>query len=250
MRKKILLVDDVKLFLEMEKDFFRRENFTILEAGSGREAAEKIVQHRPDLVFMDLYMPGGNGDEACRTVRENPDVRFTPIVIVTNSKDPNDLERCRKAGCDAFLTKPINREHFLATAFRILGASSADSTRVNIRLPVHYGSDSHMKDIGHSVDLSCGGIFITSETPHPAGTSLSLEFTLPGQLAPVHSQGRVAWVNPSDWRKKKDLPTGMAVKFLHLNNEAGDHIREYIKKWHSQRTEKAPGHHSPPPPLS
>jgi hypothetical protein len=65
-KKKILLADDVELFLELEKTLFRREHFDLLTARNGRQALEIIATERPDLVFMDFYMPVMNGDE-CAT---------------------------------------------------------------------------------------------------------------------------------------------------------------------------------------
>jgi len=64
-RKKILLADDVRLFLEQEMGFLEREDFQVLMAHNGMEALKIVQEEMPDIVFMDLYMPGMDGDRCC-----------------------------------------------------------------------------------------------------------------------------------------------------------------------------------------
>ncbi len=227
--KKILLVDDVELFLEMEKDFFRRDRFQLLVARNGEEAVEVARQEKPDLIFMDLHMPKENGDEACRRIKADPDLRFTPVVIVTNSTDQNDLEQCRQAGCDDILIKPLLRNTFLATAFRHLKVHDSDSVRVRTRLNVRYGTDQASLVNGFSIDLSAGGIFIEHDEPPAPGVEMNLEFAIPSPLTTIRCRGRIAWCNHPDWLRKGDLPFGMALQFLDLSPVARQALRDYIR---------------------
>lgn len=82
-RKKILLADDVELFLELEKTFFRRESFELLIARTGQQAWDLTQAETPDLVFMDLFMPGMDGDAACRLIKQQPQTASIPVVMVT-----------------------------------------------------------------------------------------------------------------------------------------------------------------------
>jgi CheY-like chemotaxis protein len=111
--KTILLVDDTPLFIKLAKDFFRREQVNVLTASNGPEAVATIKKEQPDLVFMDLYMAGGDGDKACKEIKSDLRLKSTPVVMVTSSDNPGDIERCWNAGCNEIIHKPLTREHFL-----------------------------------------------------------------------------------------------------------------------------------------
>ena len=119
-RKRILLADDVELFLKLEATFFNRNEFDLMTARSGNEALRIIQEAEPELVFMDLYMPDMDGDECCRLVKADQRFRHIPIVMVTHGGRESDLVRCRQAGCDGIVLKPISRRDFLNTVQKFL----------------------------------------------------------------------------------------------------------------------------------
>lgn len=112
---KLLLVDDVELFLELERSFLSREIFEIVTARSGREALEKVRRVRPDLVLLDLFMPEIDGAEVCRSLKADPDTRNIPVIMTTSEpqEEPDIRKRCFEAGCDDFIPKPLRREELL-----------------------------------------------------------------------------------------------------------------------------------------
>ncbi len=228
-RKKIVLADDVELFLMLEKTFFNREEFDLITARNGREALEAIRKTKPDLVFLDLYMPEMNGDECCRIVKNDETCRPIPIIMVTTAGREEDLERCRSAGCDDIVHKPINRHDFMATAQRLLQVEERGAQRFSARLRVHYGAASHDLLSDYSIDLSTGGLFLATDHPLPADTPLRMEFIIPTSEKAIRCHARVAWVNDAKQLKKSTLPTGMGVQFLDLTLADLDAIRKYIK---------------------
>jgi uncharacterized protein (TIGR02266 family) len=225
----VLLADDVELFLELEKTFFRREGVRLLTARTGKEAVDLVLEHRPGLVFMDLYMPEMDGDEACRQIKAHPALRMTPVVMVTHGGRPEDLERCRQAGCDDILLKPINRHLFVETARRFLQVVDRAAPRVEARFSIRYGIFQQNLLSNYAVNLSTGGIFIETDTILPPHTSLGLEFVLPEPKREIVCQGRVAWVNHPDKIINPALPAGMGLQFLDLQGDDLDAIRDYIK---------------------
>jgi len=229
-KKKILLADDVELFLELEKTFFRRENFELRVARDGRQAFEIIAAERPDLVFMDLYMPIMNGDECCLRVKNDPGLRSTPIVMVTQAGREVDLAKCRQAGCDEILLKPINRHLFVDTARRLLAVAAREAQRVRARLEVRYGPDRLQLLCNYSVNISAGGLFLKTDDPLPVDTPLDLEFTLPSRQQPICCSGRVAWVNHPVLLHKPELAAGMGVQFIDLRLDDMHAIRDFIKQ--------------------
>src|SRR5689334_6862148 len=112
-RPTILLVDDVNLIIQLEKSYLRYLPVNILVARNGQEALEMIGQQRPDLIYMDLNMPVMDGPTCCAAIKADPELSSIPIVMVTTAGREEDEARCRQAGCDDYLTKPIDRQVFL-----------------------------------------------------------------------------------------------------------------------------------------
>ena len=135
-RKKVLLADDVNLFLELEKTFLKRADIDLLVARNGRQALEMVREHRPQLAFLDLYMPEMDGDTCCSLVKADPALRHIPIVMVTQGGRDAETARCRAAGCDELLFKPLDRTEFLAMADKYLGSTALDGTRYLAELSI------------------------------------------------------------------------------------------------------------------
>jgi len=119
-RKKIVFADDVELFLMLEKSVFNREEFELITARDGRDILKIIREAEPALVFMNLYMPDMNGDDCCRIVKRDDASRHIPVIMVTRDGLEEDLEKCRLAGCDDILLKPLNRNDFMITTRKYL----------------------------------------------------------------------------------------------------------------------------------
>src|SRR5208282_5617860 len=119
-RKKVVLADDVELFLMLENSFFNRNEFELITARSGLEILKVIREAKPDLVFMDLDMPEMNGDECCCIVKKDVMNRHIPVIIVTPGGGKDAMERCRMSGCDDIVLKPINRNKFMETSRKFL----------------------------------------------------------------------------------------------------------------------------------
>lgn len=90
------------------------------EAETAEEALALIAADRPDLVLMDISLPGMNGDEACRRLRARPETAELPIVAVTAHAIPREAERIRASGVDLLLTKPIDEDALLACVETLL----------------------------------------------------------------------------------------------------------------------------------
>src|ERR1035437_2297560 len=122
MNSKILLVDDVQMFLEIEKEFFLQSSGDILTAKDGCEALDAVKTGQPDLVFMDLQMPKMDGASCCQVIKSDSTISKIPVVMITSSEKKEDRELCYSAGCDYFLTKPLDRNRFLEIARKYVPA--------------------------------------------------------------------------------------------------------------------------------
>ncbi len=103
----ILAVDDDEPVLRSVKRVLENAGFTVRTASSGQEALDLIARERPDLVVLDVIMPGMDGIEVCRRIRADPFVARLPILFLTAKSRPNDVAQGLDAGGDDFLTKPF-----------------------------------------------------------------------------------------------------------------------------------------------
>jgi uncharacterized protein (TIGR02266 family) len=230
---KILLVDDVELFLELEKTFFSRMNTVeTLLARSGKQALEAIRRDRPQLVYMDLYMPDMDGDQCCRMVKSDPELAKTPIVMVTGGGKEEDFERCWQAGCDDIIVKPINPNQFMAMAKKYLNVALRAAPRYADRLTVSYSTSDNSEQslTNYTVNISTGGVFLETASPLPVDTKLRLEIQLPGQASPLRTTARVAWVNDAQLDMRPNLPKAMGLQFLEITLKDLHLLREHLQK--------------------
>ena len=213
--KTILIVDDTPLFLRLAKDLFRREQVDILVANSGPKAVETAKKNKTDLILMDLYMTEGDGDEACRQIKNDPDLRSTPIVMMTSSNYPKDMERCHAARCDEVIHKPLTRENVLRICKKYLNLPGWSGKRTPINTPANFGKNAEQMSSGTLLDISVGGVFLETDEYFEMGSELFLEFQLSQEKARITCKGRVAWINRKD-NFKNHTSSGMGIEFIEI----------------------------------
>jgi CheY-like chemotaxis protein len=125
---KILLVEDNEFNRDMLSRRLQRRGFHIFDAGDGEEAVRLASELVPDLVLMDINLPGMDGWEATRRIRTNPLTASIPIIALTAHAMTGDREKTLGAGCNEYETKPVNFESLLAKMEKLLGAQH-DLTR-------------------------------------------------------------------------------------------------------------------------
>jgi CheY-like chemotaxis protein len=107
-RPRILVVEDNDRNLKLVRDVLSYAGFDVVEARSGEQGVALAQQEPPDLVLMDLGLPGIDGSESLRQLRASPSTAAVPVVAVTAYAMPQDRERTLQAGFDGYLTKPID----------------------------------------------------------------------------------------------------------------------------------------------
>ena len=107
MTARVLVVDDLEPNVKLLEAKLRAEYFDVVSAYSGQEAVDTAISDQPDIILLDVMMPGMDGFEACRRIKENPETMHIPIVMVTALDQQTDRVVGLEAGADDFLTKPV-----------------------------------------------------------------------------------------------------------------------------------------------
>lgn len=229
-RKKVLLADDVRLFLEVTKSIFSRENLQLTITQGGVEALKTARALRPDLVILNLQMRGLGGDECCRLIKADPEIGSTPVILLVNEKDPDGESVARKAGCDYLLKKPFQRQQLLDLARFCLQVSPRATPRQQTKMLVRYGAGNFELLHDYTVNLSIGGVFLETLQVLPLDSHVTLEFIVPGGENPIVAKGQVTWINFAVEPVNPDLPTGFGIRFLDLEREEEWLIRNFLQE--------------------
>ena len=123
--KTVLIVEDNEKNMKLARDVLQAKGYATLEAVTGEEGVRLAKEKAPDLVLMDIQLPGINGIEAFRQLRADVRTASIPVVALTASVTPTDRNQINQAGFSAFLGKPINLKEFLDTVKRLTEAGSA-----------------------------------------------------------------------------------------------------------------------------
>jgi len=125
--KTLLAVDDIPQNLKVLDAILTPRGYRLLTATSGAEALQKVADEHPDLLLLDIVMPGMSGYEVCRRLREQPETRMLPIVMVTASAHEEKVAAI-EAGADDFVSKPIDQSELLARVKSLLRVKEYQDT--------------------------------------------------------------------------------------------------------------------------
>jgi len=116
----VLIIEDNEKNMKLARDVLQAKGYKTLEATSGEDGVKLARQHVPDLVLMDIQLPGINGIDAFKQIRADAKTARVPVVALTASVTPTDRSAISAAGFDAFVSKPINLKEFLETVKRLV----------------------------------------------------------------------------------------------------------------------------------
>ncbi len=225
---KVLLVDDVNMFLDLQRMYLKLSSVHVLTASNGIEAIEVARRECPALVFMDLHMPGMDGAECCARLKTDPAFSALPVVMITSEGRAEDRDLCARAGCDAFLTKPLDRTLFLETARRYLPTIDRRDLRVSCQTKVKFRAFGVTLS-GEARNISANGMYVATEYEVAKGTVLELVFTLPGSAETmIQAKGRVAWLNSAKDELKQGLPAGFGIEFVAVTEESRRALERFV----------------------
>jgi len=112
-KSKILIADDNPTNVELLEVYLNEVDCEVATAVDGRDTLDKVAKFQPDLILLDIMMPKLSGFEVCKKLKGRPATKDIMILMVTALNEPGDIERAVMAGCDDFLSKPINKLELL-----------------------------------------------------------------------------------------------------------------------------------------
>ena len=118
--KTILVVEDNELNMKLVKSLIKIGNYRVLEAIDAESGLQLIREQQPDLVLMDIQLPGMDGLCATKIIKEDPSLKDIPVVALTSYAMQGDEEKALEAGCMGYIAKPIDTRKFLETVSQYL----------------------------------------------------------------------------------------------------------------------------------
>ncbi len=234
-KTEILLVDDAKIFVDIQKDFLKYSPVQIITAYNGIEALEAVRRKRPDLIVMDVGMPDPDGVSCCKTIKGDSALSSIPVILISTSSGHDDIVAYRDAGCSAILHKPLQRREFLNRLFEFLPVIERREPRVSCRIPVYVDTEAGtFTGIAH--DIAMNGIYVETTHDVKSADEIILNFALPpGNDKAIVARGRIAWLNKIGEAADGGLPKGFGAEFLEITGDDGtifgyNHLVAFLMK--------------------
>lgn len=112
-KKTILVIEDNELNMKLVRSLLKINKYRVLEAIDAETGIQLVRDQRPDLVLMDIQLPGMDGLQATKMIKQDPEIQDTPILALTSYAMEGDEERALSAGCSGYIPKPIDTRSFL-----------------------------------------------------------------------------------------------------------------------------------------
>lgn len=124
---RILIVEDNEDNFQLVRFLLERDGFEVISAANGKEGVETAMREKPDLILMDLSMPEMDGWTAAQKIKAEPETKAIPLLALTAHTLPGDRMRALEAGCDGYISKPINVEYLIKTVSSSIGKARTQS---------------------------------------------------------------------------------------------------------------------------
>lgn len=147
----ILIVDDLPQNIELLEAYLVPHGYEILMASSGAEALQKLASHPVDLILLDVMMPEMDGFEVARRVRQNEAMRLLPIVLVTALHETEDRVKGIEAGCDDFISKPVDKSELVARVRSLLKVKAYNDLLANYQKELEREVATKTQEIKHTL---------------------------------------------------------------------------------------------------
>ncbi len=119
-KKKILIVEDEESLLKLESILLTSKGYEVQGVSNGQAALDALTDEKPDLVLLDIMLPEIDGFEVCHRIKNNPETKHIPVIMLTAKKSREDMARGERVGADWYITKPFKSAMVIETIQRFL----------------------------------------------------------------------------------------------------------------------------------
>lgn len=119
--KKVMIVEDNELNMKLFNDLLQAQGYGTIQVMDGKDVVKQARRNRPNLIIMDIQLPGVSGVELTRQIKADPELKDTPVLAVTAFAMKGDQDKIMESGCDGYLSKPISVPIFLETVAKFFG---------------------------------------------------------------------------------------------------------------------------------
>jgi PleD family two-component response regulator len=156
-KSKILIADDNPTNVELLEVYLAELDCQIAVAVDGRDTLDKVARFQPDLILLDVMMPKLSGFEVCKKLKSNAATQGIMVLMVTALNERGDIERAVLAGCDDFLSKPINKTELLLRVRKLLDYRHVTDELERLRNYIDSMEDASDPEAGEDQEMTDGG---------------------------------------------------------------------------------------------
>lgn len=226
----VLIADDSETFIMYLSTILNRMNFHPIPVFDGVKALKLTKTMKPDVVILDIDMPGMNGKEVLKSIIENKRTSSIPVIMLTIRGDNATIDECRKLKCSGFVRKPVDPSELYTIVNECIG-TSADKRREFLRVAYSEKillSHAGVSSLHDAVNLSEGAIFCQGAMPIllSEGSEVSVDLPLSSNDR-LHLKGSVIYTGGVYSSAFKGNP-GIVVKFNQLTKMDKEILRNYV----------------------
>ncbi|MCI4397537.1 MAG: response regulator [Acidobacteria bacterium] len=214
---KLLIVDDMKSFLDLERAFLRRADCRLLTAATGLEAIKVAQTEKPDLIILDIEMPELDGIQATRILKANPGLASIPVVIFSSTSRKDEA---LAAGAQEFISKPVDEDRFLEIILKYVPLKFRKEERKETSLRCVFTFE-HGQGEGRIADISVSGLLLATDAPMMVGQPVKLFFSLPVDAIDKEIQAEAIVV--------RKATGGYGLGFSYISEGAKLYLADFVK---------------------
>lgn len=217
--KTVLVVDDSRTLLMCASVLLQRMGYGVILAQTGDDSFQLAKLHNPDVILMDVIMPGEDGIETLKRLKGSEETRHIPVVMFSSRMNEETIDKCTALGCAGYLSKPLRItevHNALEKCLALQGAPTRKFLRVSFERQVQITIGEKRKAY-HAVNLSAGGIFIRCMDPLPVGTEVSMFIPVNPGLS-INAAGEVIYTKDILFGGIFLMMPGMAIRFKDMDD--------------------------------
>lgn len=207
--------------------FHQRTGYTWHYYRTGLGLIDSIVRDNPSLIVIDRDLADVSGDEITLAVKNDPDLKKMPVLMLISDEKSDILERCLLSGCDDYLAKPFDDQILMSKMARLLKIPYRRDPRILFRFWVHGKALSHYF-FGSTKDISASGMLFTTDVKMNCGDIIEITFFIPASTRKVATTCKIVRLIESADPEKEETTYG--VQFLQMERQSTKNLQDYLSK--------------------